>query len=82
MLYNIIYSVPLRTGTCYIRDILELVLQLQGYCVLQESQMQMNFTLAVAHPSRHLWPHPHTLFGDMASLVNPLGRDKCQNVRT
>ena len=41
-------SVPLRTGTCYIRDILELFLQ--GYCALQESQMKMNFTLVVAPP--------------------------------
>ena len=41
-------SVPLRTGTYHIRDILELFLQ--GYCALQESQMKMNFTLAVAPP--------------------------------
>ena len=39
-------SVPLRTGTCYIRDILELFLQ----GTLRESQMKMNFTLAVAPP--------------------------------
>jgi len=39
-------SVPLRTGTCYVRDILELYLQ--GYCALQESQMKINFNLAVA----------------------------------
>ena len=43
-----IYSVPLRTGTCYMRDILELFLK--GYCALQESQMKMNFNLAVAPP--------------------------------
>ena len=41
-------SVPLRTGTCYIRDILDFFLQ--GYCALQESQMKMNFNLAVAPP--------------------------------
>jgi len=41
-------SVPLRTGTCYIRDILALFFQ--GYCALQESQMKMNFNLAVAPP--------------------------------
>jgi len=42
------YSVPLRTGTCYIRDIF--VLFLQDYCALQELLMKMNFTLAVAPP--------------------------------
>ena len=46
--YRRSYSVPLRTGTCYIRDILELFLK--GYCALQESQMKMNFNLAVAPP--------------------------------
>ena len=41
-------SVPLKTGTWYIRDILELFLQ--GYCALQESQMKININLAVAPP--------------------------------
>jgi len=45
-------SVPLRTGTCYIRD--TFVLFLQDYCALQESLMKMNFTLAVAPPYVHL----------------------------
>ena len=36
-------SVPLRTGTCYIRDIF--VLFLQNYCALQELLMKMNFKL-------------------------------------
>jgi len=44
-------SVPLRTGTCYIRDIF--VLFLQDYCALQELLMKMNFTLAVAPPFGH-----------------------------
>ena len=44
-------SVPLRTGTCYIRDIF--VLFLQGYCALQELIMKMNFILSVAPPSVH-----------------------------
>jgi len=43
--------VPLRTGTCYIRDIF--VLYLQDYCALQELLMKMNFTLAVAPPFVH-----------------------------
>jgi len=42
------FSVPLRTGTCYIRDIF--VLFSQDYCALQELLMKMNFTLAVAPP--------------------------------
>ena len=45
------FSVPLRTGTCYIRDIF--VLFLQDYCALQELLMKMNFTLAVAPPFVH-----------------------------
>ena len=45
------YSVPLRTGTCYIRGIF--VLYLQDYCALQELLMKMNFTLAVASPFVH-----------------------------
>jgi len=44
----IINSVPLRTGTCYIRDVF--VLFMQDYCALQELLMRMNFTLAVAPP--------------------------------
>jgi len=44
-------SVPLRTGTCYIRGIF--VLFLQDYCALQELLMKMNFTLAVAPPFVH-----------------------------
>ena len=45
------YLVPLRTGTCYIRDIF--VLFLQDYCALQELLMKMNFTIAVAPPFVH-----------------------------
>ena len=45
------YSVPLRTGTCYIRGIF--VLYLQGYCALQELVMKMNFTQEVAPPFVH-----------------------------
>ena len=45
------YSVPLRTGTCYIRDIF--VLFLQDYCALQELLIKMNFTIAVAPPFVH-----------------------------
>jgi len=41
-----ISQLPLRTGTCYIRDIF--VLFLQDYCALQEKLMKINFTLAVA----------------------------------
>jgi len=41
-------SVPLRTGTSYIRYIL--VLFLQDYCALQELLMKMYFTIAVAPP--------------------------------
>jgi len=41
-------SVPLRTGTCYIRDIFCDVLQ--DYSALQELLMKMNFTIAVAPP--------------------------------
>jgi len=44
-------SVPLRTGTCYIRDIF--VLFLQDYCAPQELLMKMNFTIAVAPPFVH-----------------------------
>ena len=44
-------SVPLRTGTSYIRDIF--VLFLQDYCALQELLMKMNFTIAVAPPFVH-----------------------------
>jgi len=45
------FSVPLRTGTSYIRDIF--VLFLQDYCALQELLMKMNFTIAVAPPFVH-----------------------------
>jgi len=45
------YSVPLRTGTSYIRDIF--VLFLQDYCALQELLMKINFTIAVAPPFVH-----------------------------
>ena len=45
------YSVPLRTGTSYIKDIF--VLFLQDYCALQELLMEMNFTIAVAPPFVH-----------------------------
>ena len=45
------YSVPLRTGTCYIRGIF--VLFLQAYCALHELLMKMNFTVAVAPPFVH-----------------------------
>jgi len=45
------FSVPLRTGTCYIRDIF--VLFLQDYCALQELLIKMNFTIAVAPPFVH-----------------------------
>ena len=44
-------SVPLRTGSCYIRGIF--VLCLQDYCALQELLMKMNFTLAIAPPFVH-----------------------------
>ena len=44
-------SVPLRTGTCYIKDIF--VLFLQDYCAQQELLMKMNFTTAVAPPFVH-----------------------------
>ena len=78
------YSVPLRTGTCYIRDILELFLQ--GYSALQESQMKMNFNSAVvphlAIQRCHFQPCPYTLFSNAAPLVNLLDGDKCQNVPT
>jgi len=43
-------SVPLRTGTCYTRDIF---MFLQDYCALQESLMKRNFTIAVASPFVH-----------------------------
>jgi len=73
------YSVPLRTGTCYIRDILELFLQ--GYCALQESQMKMNFNSAVTphlvYPMSFSAMPKCTLFGDVASLINHLNGDKC-----
>ena len=78
------YSVPLRTGTCYIRDSLELFLK--GYCALQESQMKMNFNSVVTahlmYPMMSLLPSPHTVCGDVASLVNPLDGEKCQNALT
>ena len=78
------YSVPLRTGTCYVRDILELFLQ--GYSALQESQMKMNFNSAVvphlAIQRCHFQPCPYTLFSNAAPLVNLLDGDKCQNVPT
>jgi len=45
------YSVPLRTGTCYIRDIF--VLFLYDYCSLQKLLMKMKFTIAVAPPFVH-----------------------------
>jgi len=51
---TIMYSVSLRTGTCYIRDI---VLFLQDYCALQELPMKMNFTLAVAPPTYSVWKY-------------------------
>ena len=44
-------SVPLRTGTCYIRDIF--VLFWQDYYALQELLMKMKFTTAVATPFVH-----------------------------
>ena len=44
-------SVPLRTGTCYIRDIFAVFLQ--DYCALLELLMEMNFTIAVAPPFVH-----------------------------
>jgi len=48
------YSLLLRTGTCYIRDIF--MLFLQDDCALQELLMKMIFTIAVA-PS---FVHPMT----------------------
>ena len=49
--YDYYYLVPLRTGTCYIRDIF--VLFVQDYCALQELLTKMNFTTAVAPPLVH-----------------------------
>ena len=48
---KMLYSVPLRTGTSYIRDIF--VLFLLDYCALQELLMKMYFTIAVAPPFVH-----------------------------
>jgi len=45
------HSVPLRTGTCYIRDIF--VLFLQDHCALQELLMKMNLAIPVAPPFVH-----------------------------
>ena len=59
------HLVPLRTGTCYIKDIL--LLFFQDYCALQELLMKMNFTIAVApcasndvtsgHATRSVWKY-------------------------
>ena len=64
----IMYLVPLRTGTCYIRDI---VLLLQDYRALQELPMKMNFTLAVAPPTHSVWKY--------GFFCEPLGGEKWQN---
>jgi len=59
---------------------------LQDYCALQELLMKINFTLAVAppfvHPIMSLPATPFTQFGNMASLVNLLGRDNWKNMAT
>ena len=69
-------TVPLRTGTGYIRYI---------FVVFARLLMKMNFTIAVAPPYLHPMtslPATPTLFGHMASSVNLLGGDKWQNTAT
>ena len=70
------YSVPLRTGTCYIRGIF--VLFLQAYCALHELLMKMNFTVAVAppfvHPMTSLPATPNHSVGKYGFLSEPTWR--------
>ena len=70
--------VPDRLSNYYIRDILELFLQ--GYPALQESQMKMNFTLAVApplvYPMTSLSATPTHSIWRYGFLREPLNGDK------
>ena len=53
------FSLPLRTGTCYIRD--NLCWFLQSYCALQELLLKMKFTLAVAPPFLYTMASPSAM---------------------
>ena len=76
-------SVPLRTGTCYIRDIFVLFLQLLCSArITNENEFHTRSSPPFVHQMTSLLATPLTLFQNMASLVNLLHGDKWQNTAT